>query len=131
MSTSYETSDDISVDSDSDSQESESTSHSSFTCSQSYSSPSVSVPIALDPFRAPLPSTLEEMNSEINRLRMTAGLMQKELVRVTAQIVISKARWAMKRAETEAKAEFEQEMLRFRQAVKASACYVTHAAIRA
>jgi hypothetical protein len=130
MSMPHELSDDISIDSDSDSQESESTSHSFFTRSQRYSSPAVPISVALDPFRAPLPS-VEEMNSQINRLRMTVDLMQKELIRVTAQFAASKARCAMMRTTAEANAELDQEKPKSRQAIKTDSRYVTLATTRA
>jgi hypothetical protein len=62
---------------------------------------------------------------------MTVDLLQKELIRVTAQSVASKAPCAVMRAAAEPKAEFDQEKLKSRPTVKASARHVTHAAIRA
>lgn len=141
MSMSFESSDDISLDldisidsglsTDSDSV-SEPTSHSSH--SQTHSSPAVPVSVALDPSR-PFPlSSIQEMGSEVNRLRMTVDLMQKELIQVTTQFITTKARYTVMRARAEAKAEYDREMLKSRLAMKrlkTNARCVAYAAIRA
>ena len=60
-----------------------------FMWSQKHSSPAVSISIALDHSQAPIPSSVEEMGSEINRLRMMVNLMEKELVWVKAEAAAS------------------------------------------
>lgn len=103
-----------------------------FTRSQKHSSPAVSVSVALDRSQAPIPSSVEEMGSEINRLRMTVNLMEKELLQAKAEAAASNAHCTiMARAATDAKAELEQQKRKTRRSVKTSARYVTHPTIRA
>ena len=59
--------------------------------SQKHSSPTVSVSVALDRSQAPIPSSVEEMGSKINRLRMTVNLMEKKLLRAKAEAAASNA----------------------------------------
>ena len=125
-----EPSDDVSIESDAPLSRPSSSCH--FTRSQKASSSAVSVSVALDHTRAPIPSSTEEMGSEISRLRMIVDLMQKELVQAKAELDASNAHCTiMTRAATEAKAELEQQKRKTRQGVKTSARYVTHPAIRA
>jgi DDE superfamily endonuclease len=138
---SYEPSKDFSIDPDCISQPSH-----PFTRSQkqsSESSPAVSVSVALDHSRAPIPSSIEKKDFEINRLQMTVNLMEKEfastvnqmeekLTQAKAQIDASNAHCTiMMQAATEAKAELEQQKCKTHRVVKTSAHYVTHPMIRA
>jgi hypothetical protein len=99
--------------------------------SQKNSSPAVSVSIALDHSWAPIPSSVEEMGSEINRLQMTVSLMEKELVQARADADASNAHCTiMKRAASDAMSEVEQQKQKSRWAVKTSVRYVMHPVIR-
>ena len=126
-----EPSDDFSIDLDTHS-DSQPLSH-YFTRSQrASSSAAVSVSIALDHTRAPIPNSIEEMGSEINMLRKKVELMEKELVQARAEADASNAHCTiMIRAASNAKTQLEQQKRKTRQGVKTSARYVTHPMIRA
>jgi hypothetical protein len=137
----YKPSDDFSVDPETLSQSNLSQSASSryFTRSQKHSSPAVSVSVALDQSRTLMPSSVEEMGSEIVRLRMTLNLMEKELLQAGNELLQAKAEanasnahcTIMTRAASEARAQVEQHKRKTRRAVKNSARYVTHDTIHA
>jgi hypothetical protein len=103
-----------------------------FTRSQRASSSPLSVSIALHYSRAPIPSSSEEKDSEINRLRMKVELIERELVLARASNNASDAHCTiMQRAASDARTEIEQHKRKTRQSVKTGARYVTHPSIRA
>jgi hypothetical protein len=86
-----------------------------------------------------MPSSVAEMGSEINRLRMTVDLMAKEVLQKEKELVLMKADLdasnahctIMTRSATEAKEDLQQQKRKSRRSVKTSARYVTHPGIRA
>jgi len=100
-------------------------------CSES-SSP-VSIALAFDPMKAPLPETNEEIRSEIRRTRMMIDLMEKEMVRVRAQTRAVNVRTGItKQALVEAKAKLarEQQECKNRRSVRTSTRCVTPRMLR-
>jgi hypothetical protein len=110
-----------------------------FTRSQKASSPALSVSVALDRSRAPIPSSVEEKDSEINRLRLTLDLMAEELTKSKAETELMRAVadasnahcTIMTRAMSDSKAEIEQLKRKTRQSIKSGARYVSHPDIQA
>ena len=104
------------------------------TCSQnatSSSSSALSISVALDPAGAPIPRSVEEKDSEINRLRMTCSLLEQELADAGATIAAGNAHCTIvKRAESDARAELRNKMNEGRCTVETTPRYVTHDAMR-
>jgi DDE superfamily endonuclease len=105
-----------------------------FTRSQNASSSAVSISIALDPTRAPMPTSHEEKDTEIARLRIANAFMSKalaqkdqELLRSQAVVAASNAHCTIiKRAESSAREELQNRKNKTRRTVKTSARYVAH-----
>jgi len=114
--------------------DSNSTSSRPFTRSQNASSSAVSISIALDPTRAPMPTSHEEKDTEIARLRIAYAFMSKalaqkdqELLRSQAMVAASNAHCTIiKRAESSAREELQNRKNKTRRTVKTSARYVAH-----
>lgn len=90
----------------------------------------MSISIALDRSRAPLPLSKEELSAEISRLRMTCQLLEKEIARARAITEANNARCTiMKHAESAARAELlskNSKNSRTRRAIKRTVHYVAH-----
>jgi hypothetical protein len=97
------------------------------------SSPAVSLSTALDPTRAQAPLSshcIPELLSEINRLKMTVDLIEKENSMLKANNTASNAHCTiMRRAATTANADLDRQKHTTRRPVKSSARYIAHPAI--
>ena len=105
------------------------------------SSSALSISVALDNTLAPIPDSKEELSTEVARLRMTLGLMQKEAVLSDAKVEAAEKQVCLLNAKADAaeahctilkrelsdvKAELHSKKNKTRRAVKTSARYVAH-----
>jgi len=95
------------------------------------SSSALSISIALDPARAPVPCSVEEKDLEINRLWMTCSFLEQALSDARVTIAATNAHCTiMKRAESDAWAELQNKKNKSHCTVKTNACYVAHNTMR-
>jgi hypothetical protein len=91
------------------------------------SSLAVSISIALDPSRAPIPESYDELRTEVCRLRMENCLIKKEMSKSKAVINATNAHCTiMTRAASASKAESETLKRKTRRSVKTNARLISH-----
>lgn len=96
------------------------------------SSSALSVSVALDMTRAPIPTSTEELWSEVRRLRMKMGLLEKEIARAKVKKDAFDARCAVMRREvSEVKELDSQKAKTTRRALKSRARHVAASTAKA